>query len=49
MGIHEEVFQSADSTIWEVYFERKSKSILLLGKKKKKKRKLFLYAFKLSE
>ena len=45
-------FESADSTIWEVYFERKSKSILFLGKKnnsKNKKKKLFLYAFKLFE
>ena len=45
-------FGSADSTMWEVYFERKSKSILFLKKKKnnsKKKRGLFLYAFKLFE
>ena len=30
-------FGNADSTIWEVYFERKSKSILFLGKRIKKK------------
>ena len=45
-------FGSADSTIWEVYFEMKSKSILFLGKKnnsKNKKMGLFLYAFKLFE
>ena len=32
-------FGSADSTIWEVYFERKSKSILFLGKKNNSKEK----------
>ena len=31
-------FGSADSTIWEVYFERKTKSILFLGKRIKKKK-----------
>ena len=34
-------FGSADSTIWEVYFERKSKSILFLGKRIIKKRSCF--------
>ena len=45
-------FGNAGSTIWEVYFERKSKSILFLGKKNTqgiKKMGLFLYAFKLFE
>ena len=32
-------FGSVDSTIWEVYFERKSKSILFLGKKNNSKNK----------
>ena len=32
-------FGNADSTIWEVYFERKSKSILFLGKKNNSKNK----------
>ena len=40
-------FRNADSTIWEVYFDRKSKSksILFLGKTIKKRGSLFLYAF----
>ena len=42
-------FGNADSTIWEVYFERKSKPILFLEKKRIKKGKLFLYAFNLFE
>ena len=44
-------FGNADSTIWEVYFERKSKSILFLEKKNTQriKKRLFLYAFKLFE
>ena len=44
-------FGSADSTIWEVYFERKSKSILFLGKKNTQriKKGLFLYAIELFE
>ena len=43
MGIHEEIFpnkihfENADSTMWEVYFERKSKAIFFLGKKKEKR------------
>ena len=32
-------FGSADSTIWEVYFERKSKSILFHEKKNNSKEK----------
>ena len=43
-------FGSTDSTTWEIYFERKSKSILFLGKKNNSREKrLFLYAIKLFE